>query len=335
MSGGVDSSVTAALLLEQGALVHGVFIKGWYPPMLPCTWRADRNDAMRVAAKLNIPFQTLDASREYKEHVIEYLISEYKAGRTPNPDIMCNKYVKFGAFYEYARAQGADFVATGHYAQIQDGVLLRGADSAKDQSYFLWDIDPKALAHLLFPIGSYQKAQVRALAQKYDLPTAAKHDSQGICFLGSVSIDEFLASEFSLVAGTVLNTEGENIGTHSGAAAYTLGERVPIAGSSEPWYVVAKDMERNEVIASRNVSSEAGTKRILLSDLNTFGDIDSTRTYSAQYRYHGPLIEGKLDTRTRAFDVTTSIEEPLAEGQSLVLYDGARLVAGGIIDECR
>src|SRR3989344_3929521 len=184
LSGGVDSAVAAALLKNAGARVTGVFIKGWYPPGLPCTWASERRDAMRVAARLRIPFATLDASEEYRKSVIDYLLAEYRAGRTPNPDVMCNREVKFGAFYRYAMEQGADSIAMGHY--------LGGE---KDQSYFLWAVSKDILAKTLFPVGEMEKGEVRALAKHFNLPVAEKRDSQGICFLGSVSVKDFLKSE--------------------------------------------------------------------------------------------------------------------------------------------
>src|SRR3989344_734386 len=161
LSGGVDSAVTAALLKEEGNEVVGVFIKGWYPPGMPCTWASERRDAMRVAASLGIPFHTLDASEEYKRGVIDYLLAEYRAGRTPNPDVMCNREVKFGAFHRFAREKGADLIATGHYARSIEGNLLRGVDEAKDQSYFLWAVPKEALVRSAFPLGSMHKSETR------------------------------------------------------------------------------------------------------------------------------------------------------------------------------
>jgi len=188
LSGGVDSAVSAALLQHEGAEVVGVFIQGWYPPGMPCTWQEDRRDAMRVAAHLGIPFYTLDASAEYKKSVIDYLLAEYAAGRTPNPDVMCNREVKFGAFYKFAMEKGADFIATGHY--------LTGE---KDQRYFLWAVPKEVLAKTLFPVGHMEKSGVRKLARKFKLPVAKKKDSQGVCFLGPISMKEFLMDELGIV----------------------------------------------------------------------------------------------------------------------------------------
>ena len=227
MSGGVDSSVSAALLLQQGYEVVGVFIKVWQAEFLPCSWREERRDAMRIASMLGIPFLTLDLEKEYKEAVVDYMISEYGAGRVPNPDVMCNKYVKFGAFLDFALAHGADFIATGHYAQIQSSVtssqsrakfkLLKGFDKEKDQSYFLWTLTEKELAHILFPIGHLEKGDVRALAHSFGLLNADKKDSQGLCFMGAVDMPEFLKHYLKTTKGDVYDKDGAVIGTHEGA----------------------------------------------------------------------------------------------------------------------
>lgn len=330
LSGGVDSGVTAALLKEKGAHVVGVFIKGWYPPGLACTWASDRRDAMRVAAHLGIPFVTLDASAEYKKGVIDYLLREYARGNTPNPDIMCNREVKFGAFYTYAKAHGADFVATGHYARsTADGVLLRGVDMNKDQSYFLWAVPKEVLAHTLFPLGEYQKTEVRAFAKKYNLPNATKADSQGICFLGSISVEEFLQQEIGSVEGRAIDSEGEVVGTHGGALLYTTGTRIALTDAPPgPWYVVGKDMEKNSVTVSH--SQLQPTEGVLvLSDTNFFSE--PGLNIEAQYRYHGPLVKGTYDKASQTFTPTTTFPEPVASGQSLVLYDGETCIGGAII----
>lgn len=331
LSGGVDSAVTAALLKDQGANVVGVFIKGWYPPGMPCTWSEDRKDAMRVAAKLGIPFATLDASQDYKRGVIDYLLSEYRAGRTPNPDVMCNREVKFGAFYKFASEKNADFIATGHYARTHEGTLLRGVDAAKDQSYFLWAVPKEALEMTLFPLGELKKDVTRTLARKYGLPNAAKRDSQGICFLGSISVEDFLRSEFGSTPGEALDTQGIVIGTHNGALLHTLGARVPLENAQPgPWYVVRKDIEKNQLIVSkeRNVGSTAGS--LLLTETNWFSE-DTSGLFSAQFRYHGPLVEGTLSEDRKEFTPNLVLPEPLASGQSLVLYRGEQLIGGGIL----
>ncbi len=331
LSGGVDSAVTAALLKEQGADVVGVFIKGWYPPGMPCTWSEDRKDAMRVAAKLKIPFATLDASEEYKRGVIDYLLSEYRAGRTPNPDVMCNREVKFGAFYRFAKEKGADFIATGHYARTNNGTLLRGVDTAKDQSYFLWAVPKDALQMTLFPLGELKKDATRTLARKYGLPNATKKDSQGICFLGSISVEDFLRSEFGSEPGEAVDAAGEVVGTHNGALLHTLGARIPLENAQPgPWYVVQKDIEKNQLIVSKERNVESSTDSLQLTDTNWLSG-DNDGVLSAQFRYHGPVIEGTLSEDRSQFIPSLPLPEPLASGQSLVLYRGDELLGGGIL----
>jgi len=332
LSGGVDSAVTAALLKEQGADIVGVFIKGWYPPGMPCTWSEDRKDAMRVAARLQIPFHTLDASKEYKEGVIDYLLAEYKAGRTPNPDSMCNREVKFGAFYQFLMKHGADAIATGHYAQSQNGSLIRGMDEGKDQSYFLWAVPKEAIEKTLFPLGGMQKNETRRLAMKYRLPNAAKRDSQGICFLGSISVDDFLRGEFHTEPGEAHDKEGNTIGTHDGALVHTLGSRVALTNALPgPWYVIQKDIVSNTLVVAKERRQSQERSDISLTQTNWFTDTADGEKLSAQFRYHGPVITGTLSKDRSSFLPDSALEEPLAPGQSLVLYKGTIVVGGGSI----
>lgn len=334
LSGGVDSAVTAALLQKAGASVVGVFIKGWYPPGMPCTWAEDRRDAMRVAAALGIPFVTLDAEKEYKQGVIDYLLREYAAGRTPNPDVMCNREVKFGAFYRYAMEKGADGIATGHYARVEDGRLYRGADATKDQSYFLWAVPKEVLQKTLFPLGVLLKTDTRQLAKKFKLPNAAKRDSQGICFLGSISVEDFLAQEFSTESGDAFDTHGQYVGVHDGAVLHTLGSRVALTDAAPgPWYVVRKDVRANTLTVSRVRNESVHTGRILLTETNMLREVSSNFEISMQYRYHGPRSAGRYDLLHHAFEPSEALPEPLAPGQSLVLYDGDEVIGGGIIAE--
>ncbi len=330
LSGGVDSAVSAALLVSQGANVTGVFIKGWYPPGMPCTWAADRRDAMRVAAHLGIPFVTLDASREYKKGVIDYLLAEYRAGRTPNPDVMCNREVKFGAFFAYAKLHGAHFIATGHYARSEDGVLLRGVDRAKDQSYFLWAVSADALAQTLFPVGGMQKDAVRMYARAHHLPVATKKDSQGICFLGSISVEDFLRAEYGSHLGEAVDEAGALVGTHEGALLYTIGERVPLPQG--PWYVRRKDVARNVIVVSNERLVSGGmTTRFALTDVVWHAAETGTVSCDAEYRYHGPRVAGVYDTASATFTPTGPLAEAVSGGQSLVLYSRERVLGGGII----
>ncbi len=350
LSGGVDSSVSVALLLHAGAKVTGVFIKGWYPPGLPCTWASDRIDAMRVAARLGIPFYTLDASAQYKKNVIDYLIAEYAVGRTPNPDVFCNRDIKFGVFARDAFKRGADYIATGHYARLHRGAdadvtLLRGIDEKKDQSYFLWAVSPEVFSRTLFPIGEYRKPDVRKLAREFNIPVAQKRDSQGICFLGPVSVDEFLRLEFGTEIGRALDTHGNEIGTHDGVVLHTIGQKIALNTSvAGPWYVVAKNFDRNEIVVSHNVSQStprpakptASRGGATISLLNTNWFVNPLQAHFAQYRYHGPIIPGAMEIKKGEyfFVLNNPLPEVIADGQSLVLYRGAQCLGGGILQLC-
>ncbi len=283
MSGGVDSAVSAALLKKDGCEVIGVFIKTWHPDFLECNEEEERRDAMRVAAFLDIPFLTFDLEDVYKKEVADYMIREYKAGRTPNPDVMCNKEVKFGAFLKKAILMGADFVATGHYAQNANENfknsptfalgdkrtgdrhgslnsssfhLQKGVDPSKDQSYFLWTLTQEQLKKILFPVGHLKKTEVRKLAKKFKLPVAEKKDSQGICFLGAVDLKEFLKHYIKSKQGEVQNEKGEKIGFHDGVVFHTLGERhgfiiTKKSPNDGPHYVVSKDIAKNILVVSQ------------------------------------------------------------------------------------
>jgi len=236
LSGGVDSSVSAYLLKKQGHDVTGVFVKVWYPDFISCDWRREMQDAMRVCAKLKIPFLLCDLEKEYREGVIDYMINEYKNGRTPNPDVMCNKEIKFKAFLNFALTNNADFIATGHYAQNnlvssesqKNGSkygLFVAKDKEKDQTYFLWNLNQEILSKTLFPIGHLEKTKVRQIAKSAGLFTAAKKDSQGLCFIGHVNMKDFLRHYLETKPGDVLDQKGRIIGRHNGALLYTIGER--------------------------------------------------------------------------------------------------------------
>ncbi len=345
LSGGVDSSVSAALLLQAGYTVTGVFIKVWSPEWLLCDWREERRDAMRVAAHLGIPFLTFDLEDVYKKNVADYFLAEYKAGRTPNPDVLCNREVKFGAFLRLAREQGADFIATGHYAQNvrEDGVfhLKEGVDPSKDQSYFLWTLGQEELAHTLFPVGYLYKNEVRIVAKKLGLPTAAKKDSQGICFLGPVDMKEFLAHYMKPSRGKVLNQQGTVIGEHPGALFFTLGERHGFTLSetrirSEPHYVVAKNLQANTITVAPAMveqKKENVLKIILESTHWVAGRAPVTDTnYLARYRYHQQPQQCRLEvTATHTTIIFETPQEAVSSGQSLVLYTSTDCLGGGTI----
>jgi tRNA-uridine 2-sulfurtransferase len=283
MSGGVDSSVAAALLKKQGFKVIGVFMKNWSETIdgiTYCTSESDFADMRAVCQHLKIPFYTFNFEEEYKKRVLDYFFAEYKAGRTPNPDIMCNKEIKFGLFYERARALGADFIATGHYARRAvvgknpDTIyqLLTSVDKIKDQTYFLYNLTEEILEHTLFPIGDYQKSEVRELAEKFKLPTARKKDSQGICFIGQVDVKKFLKTVISSKRGNIVNTAGKILGEHEGAWFYTIGQRrvEGLSGMVKPMYVVGTDIEKNLVIVGDE--SEIYNQTAVLEGLHLIND---------------------------------------------------------------
>lgn len=331
LSGGVDSSVSAALLKEDDYKVTGVFIRVWQPDFFVCNWKDDRLDAMRVCATLGIPFKELNLEKEYKREVVDYMIREYKMGRTPNPDVVCNRFIKFGGFYKWAMGNGANFVATGHYAQIEKNRLLAGSDTNKDQSYFLWQIKKEQLPHILFPVGGMKKTEVRKLAKKFGLITADKKDSQGLCFVGKVDMKEFLAHYIKTRKGVVKNESGKVVGEHDGAAFFTIGEW--LAGG----YVVEKDMKKNIVtISQKNETGELARSQteVAITDCNWVSGVPkSGQTYQARTRYRAPLISCRIfDGHSVSMKrVVFDVPQTVAPGQSLVLYDGEVMLGGGII----
>lgn len=359
MSGGVDSSVSAALLKEVGYDVTGVFIKTWSPDWLPCTWREERRDAMRVAAKLKIPLLTLDLENEYKKGVVDYMIKEYQAGLVPNPDVMCNKVIKFGGFFDFAMKNGADFVATGHYARVRrepaslahgkgggfaahaGSLLLKSRDSEKDQTYFLWTLSQRELSRTLFPVGDLQKSEVRKLAKKFDLPNAEKKDSQGLCFMGKVDVKDFLAHYIEERRGDVVNEAGEAIGTHNGATFFTIGERhgftINKKGTEDsPYYVVGKDIKKNFLIVSNKKNSgEILKKEIIIHDVNwNQGFVpDFTKKYFSRIRYRQDLQECRIEDSGNGLYKIIFKRGALAPapGQSVVFYNGDICLGGGVI----
>ena len=345
LSGGVDSSVSAYLLREAGYDVVGVFIRTWQPPELPCTWRAERRDAMRAAAHLGIPFMQCDLVETYRTEVAEYMIREYRAGRTPNPDVFCNKEVKFGGFVRFALEHGADAIATGHYAQIvtHDGVqvLAQGLDQSKDQSYFLWTLTNEQLEHVMFPVGHLHKDAVRKIAEEIALPNATKKDSQGVCFIGKLDMKDFLRTYVGPdKIGEVYSVEGVLVGTHPGAHLFTLGERHGFTvtdknPSDEPYYVVAKDLEKNTLTVSHDITAyghEHVSRNIVLTDILSAYTPNSGKKYSAVIRYHGTPIPCSVvpivgATAKITFDYP---DATLASGQSVVVYDEGRVMLAGI-----
>lgn len=349
VSGGVDSSVALALLQKAGYDVTGVFLKVWSPDFLPCEWRDERRSAMRVCATLGVPFLTLDCEKEYKEMVVDYMLSEYKAGRTPNPDVFCNKYVKFGVFLKKALSLGADLLATGHYAQVEkreEGYVLKEAvDEDKDQSYFLSQLGQHELSHALFPIGHLKKSEVRRYAHEYNLPTAEKKDSQGLCFIGKVDMKEFLKHYIETKPGNVLDGAGNIIGTHEGSPLYTIGERhgFVVAKKTDhdaPLFVVSKDIVQNTItVAPRgvlglNVPPQSAEKEIGLSDVHWISgvEVDLGKTYGVRFRYRQEKVVSSLVKKADGYVVQPSkTQDDVAGGQVAVIYDGNVCVGAGIV----
>lgn len=409
MSGGVDSSVTAALLKEQGYDVTGVFMKNWARdlPGFKCPWREDLADAKRVAVQLGIPFKIYDFQDQYKQKVVDYMIAEYEAGRTPNPDIMCNQEVKFKLFLETALEDGADLIATGHYARIfdsgntkhqapnnkqirnskdlnskqdhlirhsrEDGdpvhnsertvlsslgegesesassnikyqisnfQLLQSVDSNKDQTYFLYRVTEEALSKTLFPLGEMTKPEVRKKAAELGLVTATKKDSVGICFVGEIGIKDFLKNFVTTTPGDIVEkTSGKKVGTHEGALYYTIGQRHGLnVGGGMPYYVVGKDIAKNEVYVSTNLDDpDLWHKTIHITDTHWINDSRVRRQTSdirVRTRHRGQLLSVESIEQTSEKDYTITLKDEvraLAPGQSAVIYQGVLCLGGGII----
>jgi tRNA-uridine 2-sulfurtransferase len=338
MSGGVDSSVTAALLKTQGYDVTGVYMKNWSQdlPGLVCPWKEDYQDAKRVAVQLGIPFKMYDFETQYRHKVVDYMVHEYQAGRTPNPDVMCNQEVKFKLFLETALADGADMIATGHYARTKDGQLLTGVDNNKDQSYFLYRVTEVALHRSLMPIGEYEKPKVRELARKFGLATADKKDSQGICFVGQVGIKDFLLAELGpQKSGNIIDQNGTAIGEHDGAIFYTIGQRHGLdVGGGLPYYVTGKDMKKNEVYVTTDLDDKAlWSKTIKLTDLHWINNEPAVdQKYQARLRYRAALVDCHI--HKKGTEVIVDLAEDvraITPGQSAVFYDGDQVLGGGIV----
>ncbi|MEM9336278.1 MAG: tRNA 2-thiouridine(34) synthase MnmA [Patescibacteria group bacterium] len=342
LSGGVDSSVAALRLKNQGFNVVGVFIKVWHPDWMVCNWEEERLDAMRVAAHLDIPFLTCDAEEAYKQEVADYFIAAYQAGKTPNPDVMCNQSVKFGAFLRFAKEKGADYVATGHYTRktvAEDGTqqLWRGVDTNKDQSYFLWTLTQEQLKQVLLPVGDTTKDKIREEAEAAGVPTASKKDSQGICFLGHIDIPEFLSHYTELVPGDVRNEAGETIGQHEGALVYTIGQRHGFTITNtdtepKPHFVIAKDTTQNSITVSTERPFLESSALVTLLTPNLIAEIQPGDRIEAQFRYRQtPFAVTVKETGNEVVLAVVETTDTPAAGQSCVLYRGEECLGGGII----
>ena len=343
MSGGVDSSVTAALLKEQGYDVTGIYMKNWSKdlPGMVCPWKEDYQDAKRVAVQLGLPFKMYDFQTEYREKVVDYMLEGYKAGITPNPDIMCNQEVKFKLFLDAARADGADYIATGHYARVEHGQLHTAQNAEKDQTYFLYRVTGEALQHSLMPIGDFAtKDEVRALAKKFGLATAEKKDSQGICFVGKVGIKDFLLHELGPQApGAIIDENGATVGQHDGALFYTIGQRHGLdVGGGLPYYVVGKDMDKNEVYVTRKLDDDRlwHSELMLTSAHWINGEEGPKKDLQVRLRYRAPLVGvtalEKIDTTTWRLQLAEPVRA-ITPGQSAVFYAGEWCLGGAIVNK--
>ncbi len=347
ISGGVDSSVAAYCLQQQGYDVHGVFMKNWEgdDDDAHCPIEQDYADARAVCAKLGIPLQSINFAKEYWDHVFAHFVKEYQAGRTPNPDILCNKEIKFRAFLDFAHAQGADLIATGHYARIRKQPnkieLLKGLDHSKDQSYFLNALNQSQLAASLFPIGEMQKTEVRAIASRLGLVTHDKKDSTGICFIGERRFKDFLSEYVLAQPGDILSVDGQRIGHHDGLMYYTLGQRQGLkiggmANASElPWYVARKDVANNQLIVAQGHDHPALMQNELrMQEMHWITEMPCEFPYrcTAKSRYRQADQDCVIDRVDEGYVVTFDLpQRSITPGQYCVLYQGEVCLGGGVI----
>ncbi|MET3699998.1 tRNA (5-methylaminomethyl-2-thiouridylate)-methyltransferase [Bacillus oleivorans] len=347
MSGGVDSSVTALLLKEQGYDVVGIFMKNWddTDENGVCTATEDYNDVIRVCNQIGIPYYAVNFEKQYWEKVFTYFLDEYKEGRTPNPDVMCNKEIKFKAFLEHAFQLGADYVATGHYARTardENGEvkLLRGVDQNKDQTYFLNQLSQEQLQRVMFPIGELEKKEVREKAKEADLATAHKKDSTGICFIGERDFKEFLSQYLPAQPGDMRTLDGKKVGKHDGLMYYTIGQRhgLGIGGAGDPWFVIGKNVETNTLYVGQSFENDAlYSDALIATKVNWIpaGKMPKTFECTAKFRYRQPdhpVTVYVNDDGTVKVEFHGSVRA-VTPGQSVVLYDGEECLGGGTIDQ--
>ncbi|WP_164668518.1 tRNA 2-thiouridine(34) synthase MnmA [Virgibacillus doumboii] len=345
MSGGVDSSVAALLLKEQGYDVVGIFMKNWddTDEFGVCTATEDYDDVVRVCNQLDIPYFAVNFEKQYWDKVFTYFLDEYKAGRTPNPDVVCNKEIKFKAFLEHALSLGADYLATGHYAQVRinDGKveMLRGVDDNKDQTYFLNQLTEDVLEKVMFPLGNMDKKEVREIAYEHGLVTATKKDSTGICFIGERNFKEFLSEYLPAQPGLMKTLTGIEKGKHDGLMYYTIGQRqgLGIGGAGDPWFVVGKNLDENVLYVEQGFENEKlYSDGLIATDVNWINETDDkTITCTAKFRYRQKdsavtvtkLENGKVHVEFK------ETQRAITPGQSVVFYDGEVCLGGGTIDE--
>jgi len=346
MSGGVDSSVAALLLKQQGYDVIGIFMKNWddTDEFGVCTATEDYEDVIRVCNQIGIPYYAVNFEKQYWDKVFTYFLDEYKAGRTPNPDVMCNKEIKFKAFLEHAMNLGADYLATGHYARVEyrDGEykMLRGIDENKDQTYFLNQLTQEQLSKVMFPIGDIEKARVREIAKEAELATATKKDSTGICFIGERNFKTFLSQYLPAQPGNMETFDGKVVGKHDGLMYYTIGQRhgLGIGGAGEPWFAIGKDLKRNVLYVGQSFHNEKlYSTSITAVNVSWVSDRDKSTSFecTAKFRYR----QADNQVRVELLDdqkVRVVFKEPIravTPGQAVVFYNGDECLGGGTIDE--
>jgi len=336
MSGGVDSSVSAAFLKKAGFDVTGMFMKCWSaqdPFGEQCTSSDDERMARLAAAKIGIPFYSINLIDEYKNRVVDYMLAGYKKGITPNPDVMCNKEIKFGLFFDKAMEFGADYVATGHYAIVREGKIFAGKDPEKDQSYFLTFINAKLLSKILFPIGTFKKTRVREIAKELDLPNADRKDSQGICFIGEVDFVKFLKAYIPSKKGKIVDMKGKILGQHDGAWYYTIGQRKGLGLAGGPYFVYDKDIKKNIIVVTKN-QDDLRKQELYMRDVNWLSqDKNLPKQVTARVRYRqrpqkATFEAGKKGEYKLVFEKSQRAVTP---GQMAVVYEGTQMIAGGVI----
>lgn len=345
MSGGVDSAVSAYLLKQQGYNVVALFMHNWEETADGCcTAEQDFEDVKRVSDKIGIPYYSVNFAKEYKERVFSYFLDEYRRGRTPNPDVLCNREIKFGPFLQYAKALGADYVATGHYCGISHDngqhFLLKAADQSKDQTYFLNQLSQSQLADVLFPLANVEKSQVRQIADQLGLVNARKKDSTGICFIGERNFREFLQTYLPNQPGEIVDLDGKVVGQHIGLMYYTLGQRrgLGLGGttdSQERWFVVDKDMASNRLLVSHGDESVLLSKSLTASTLNWIPQPlgkDFTCYAKFRYRQSEQLVDVHLNDDGTCNVAFREKQRAVTPGQFVVFYDDKRCLGGGIIE---
>lgn len=345
MSGGVDSSVSAALLVREGFNVTGAFMINYNTSDKDCSvgscWKEDYQDALRVAAKLGIKLLRLDFTKEYKKNVLDYLYSEYKNGKTPNPDILCNKYIKFGAWLDEALKLGFEYMATGHYADLKYSDnkynLIKAKDAHKDQTYFLNQLNQSQLSHIMFPIGKYKKEEVRDFAHKFQLATADKADSMGICLVGDVPMKQFLLQKISKKSGDIITSDGNKVGQHDGIAFYTIGQKVGLQKTrKDALYVVKKDQQKNLLIVGKDDDPLLFSIEILIKDVNWISGLLPKFPLKCEVRLrHCQILQKviiQLDKTSKNIIIKfNKTQRAVASGQFAVFYKDNKCLGGGVI----